>query len=141
MKPMKPMKPMKKPRGYLLLEMLIGGSIAAVTIGALVILLANARNTGTVMAKDRTANFLIDQGLEQARSKRFLGLTPTSDTGFVAVTGLSHNYQRRTQVGPVISEVLEAGQSTDYVVVTVSARYRHPSGSFKTHTSSIRVYE
>lgn len=61
------MNRIEQPRGYMLLEVMIGGAIAAVIIGTLLTSLADARQRNTLAARDVIAAQLVQEKLEERR--------------------------------------------------------------------------
>lgn len=123
------------PRGWLLVEVAIGGVMASVILGGLLIQAGASMDQTTTVSRQITAAQLAQQGVEQARSLGMAMPTGSSDIGVPA--NLTGTYTRTRSV--------TAGTET---VGTLTLQYRDisvtvtfPSGSqTKTVTLSTRVY-
>lgn len=79
------------PRGWLLVEVAIGGVMASAIIGALIVNTGSAMDRTTVASRQLTAMMLAQQAVEQSRAA---GTTPTSSGDIGVPSGLSGRYTR-----------------------------------------------
>ncbi len=123
-------------RGYLLLEVTMAGVITGIAVTALLVQLGDARVKSIGAARDITAQGLVAQGIERARSK---GFGNVADVASAPVTGLQGTYTRQTVVVDG-SETLFGTQTTAFKDVTVTVT--RPEGSItRTYTAALRLYE
>ena len=123
-------------RGYLLLEVTLAGVITGIAVTALIVQLGDARVKSISAARDMTAQGLVAQGIERARSKGFDNVVDIAST---PITGLQGTYSRATTVVPG-DETLFAAQTTAFKDVTVTVT--HPQGSgTRTYKAAVRLYE
>ena len=81
----------KHPRGWLLVEVAVGGVMASTIIGALIINTGSAMDRTTVASRQLTAMMLAQQAVEQSRAA---GTTLTSSGNIGVPAGLSGSYTR-----------------------------------------------
>lgn len=87
----------KNPRGWLLVEVAVGGVMASAIIGALIINTGSAMDRTTVASRQMTAMMLAQQAIEESRAAG-TALTSSGDIG--VPPGLSGRYTRtRTEAG------------------------------------------
>lgn len=79
------------PRGWLLVEVAVGGVMASVVIGALLVNTGAAMDRTTFASRQMTATMLAQQAIEQSRSAG-TALTSSGDIG--VPSGLSGSYTR-----------------------------------------------
>jgi hypothetical protein len=75
----------------LLVEVAVGGVMASVILGALLVNIGGAHDRTTIIARQMTARMLAEQGIEQIRSK---GLAGTSSSVAAVPTTLTGTYTR-----------------------------------------------
>lgn len=129
-------------RGYLLMEMMVGGAMAAVILMGVLSLIASGRAANVAASRDITANQLVNETMEQ---KRFGAFPPTA----VAATVLSAaggRYTRTVAVanGPGCPEVRTRPGGGTYSFtcrdVTVTVTFDN-QGRTRTSSASMRMYQ
>jgi hypothetical protein len=152
MKPL--MKPVMKPlmkkaqRGYLLLEMVVCGALAAVILAGILSQLVRARNLNVATGRDVIASQLVLERLEIARNTPFGSLTNGSSTTDTPLIG----YTRTTAISASCSETMTfpapAGTATvacKDITVTVTFRMNQTGAGtgLQTRTSqaTTRIYQ
>lgn len=87
-----PLKRLRKnPRGWLLVEVAVGGVMASAIIGALIINLGAANDRTTFASRQVTCLMLAQQAIEESR---VAGIATTSSGNIGVPAGLSGNYTR-----------------------------------------------
>lgn len=153
-------------RGYLLLEVLIAGAIAATMLGTAMFQLQSARAKTVRAEREQVAQLLVVQRLEQARTFGFPRLSPTPvapfnatnragataetlDAASLGVTGLVGKYTRRTWTTPAPSTCTSAGVGCDdvngyilpYAQVSVEVQFTvNEQPTTITQTGTTRIY-
>lgn len=126
-----------QPRGYLMMEVAIGGAMAAVIIAGIVTLVADARVKRTAAARDVVASQLVLDKLEDLRNSNPIaggsdtplpGYTRTWTAAAAAVETLTTPFGNITM------------NSTE-VVVTVTYNSNASSNPVRTATARSRVYQ
>lgn len=125
----------RAPRGWLLVEVAIGGVMASVILGGLLITAGASMDQTTTVSRQITAAQLAQQGVEQARAQ---GMALTAGTANIGVpAGLTGSYTRSRTV-TAGTETVGAFTMT-YRDVTVTVTF--PSGNqTKSVVLSTRVY-
>jgi type II secretory pathway pseudopilin PulG len=140
-----PKKTSPKRRGYLLIEVAIGGVMAAVVVGSVLELLGHANDRTAISARQETALSLANQAIEQARSAG-IGLTNGSNVDVPVPTGLNGRYTRTRTVTSgttTVSSTSPAGAAVDllldYKDVSVTVTFTTKQGP-RTVTLQTRIY-
>lgn len=123
-------------RGYLLLEVTIAGTIAAIAVASLLTMLGDTRAQSISVARDITARGIVARGLERARSKGYLGVVAVAPAAEPNVTG-TYMVETQVQAG---SEVLFGTQTSAYKDVTVIVTHSSRAGTV-TESALVRLYE
>jgi type II secretory pathway pseudopilin PulG len=130
------------PRGYLLLEIAIGGALLAVLISVLLTALANARVRNVKAGRDAIAAQLVQEQIERERSVGFAG-TPSStcddDGALHDVTGQTGVYRRSCDVAPDTRTLL--GVTLNLQRVTVVVEYTPEAGAPRRFTAITEVFQ
>lgn len=129
------------PRGYLMIDIMVGGALAAVVIAGLLTVLASARQKNVAATRDIIATQLVVEKLEQQRAAGFTALTVGTATE-PEVAGQTGKYQRVTVI-TAGSENVGTGVDTFTLAfkdVAVTVTYETVDGQRKTQAAS-RVYE
>jgi type II secretory pathway pseudopilin PulG len=130
----------KNPRGYLLIEVAIGGVMAGVIIASLLQNIGDANDRTTIAGRRETAAMLAEQAIEQARAEG-LGLSVGSNVTIAVPAGLNGTYTRtRTVTSGTETLTSASGNLTvNYREVTVTVTFPNASGA-KTVTMTSRIY-
>lgn len=123
-------------RGYLLAEVMVASAITAVALVALLGQAGDGLVQSTTIARDLTAQGLVNRSFEEIRGLGFAGVTAKAET---AVTGVHGEYTRQIKV-TTGSEALFGSSSSNYKDVEVIIR-RKVAGKTKTYQSQVRVYD
>lgn len=108
-------------RGYLLIDVMIAGALAAVVIVSVLTVLANARARNVAAARDVIATQLVLEKLDQVRSVAFASLAGAAGDE-PAVADVNGTYRRLTTVGPLANETV-SGTPLPFRDVTVMVSY------------------
>jgi type II secretory pathway pseudopilin PulG len=130
-------KKKKHPRGWLMVEVAIGGVMASVIVGALLVNVGDAMDKSTVIGRELTANMLAQQAIEMARAVD----RTTLASGPVAVpSGLAGTYTRNQTVtqNAVCATVNTITISCTDVVVTVT--FPLVDGTTKSFTLETQIF-
>lgn len=132
----------RRRRGYLLLEVMIGGVLAASILGFLMVTWVHARNLGVKAARSSVAADLAAHALEVARSLDYADLSAANLPATGPVVGLKGSYDRTvtlttgTEVDPTGS-----GEDLDYTDITVTISFVLTSGQVEDVTVAMRRYD
>ena len=145
-----------KRRGYLLLEVMVGGVMAATVLGALMVSLVGARNTRVAASRDATASSLAAFVIERARSLQYddagdqltlanlsqggtaVLTTPGPDTTIFIAPNLRGEYEVSVTLQPG-TETSLSGETLAYKALTVEVSYEL-RGQIRDVTASTRIY-
>lgn len=128
-------RPSKNPRGWLLVEVAVGGVMASVIIGALLVNTGAAMDRTTFASRQMTATMLAQQAIEQSRAAG-IALTSSGDIG--VPSGLSGRYTRTRNETVGTTTIGTSVINFKEVSVTVSFN-THDYGN-KSVTLQTRVY-
>lgn len=139
-------------RGYLLLEVMIGGALCAVIIAGLMTQLSHVRKHTTYTSRDLTASQLLLEKLEERRHAAATVFPPTASPPSETITALDGRYTRTVSVnstGCPESVVNPAGGPAmslpcNNIVVTVTFDADDPSTvpiERRTATATTRVFQ
>lgn len=136
----------RKHRGYLLIDIMIGGAMAAVIIAGVLTVLANARAKNVAAARDVVASQLVLEKLEQQRSLGFAGVAAATEPTVAGVTGA---FKREVTVSAIGTDTVVSGTHTStlrFRDVTVTVTYKvgellQRGGGTRTSQATTRVYE
>ena len=123
------------PRGWLLVEVAVGGVMASVIIGALLVNIGGAVDRTTVISRQMTARMLAEQGLEQIRSK---GITGSPSDVAPVPSGLTGTYTRACTTASTSNPVGGINLTTLTISCTVTFP-TSPPGQIKTVTVSTAI--
>ena len=139
-----------QPRAYLLIDVMIGGALAAVVIAGLLSVLVDARAKNVQATRDVVATQLVLESLERCRAAGFAGVSgatcPLAAPPGTAVPGQTGNYKRSIQSSVAGSpETINAIQ-LPFKDVTVTVTYvvgGPTAGTNATRTSqaTTRIYQ
>lgn len=124
------------PRGWLLIEVAIGGVMASVIVAALLVNIGSANDRTTVISRQMTAMMLAQQAIEESRAA---GTAVTSSGNIGVPTGLSGTYTRsRTESSSTLSV---SGTNIDVKDVSVTVSFQTHEFGTKTVTLQTRISE
>lgn len=126
------------PRGWLLVEVAIGGVMAAVILGAVLVNIGDATNKTTAIGRNLTSQMLAQQGIEQARALKNARTVLADGTITLPVPNTLRGTYTRTRT--ITSGTTSAGGKTlPFKEVAVSVSY--PSGNSRSSlTLRTRIY-
>lgn len=125
-----------KPRGYMLLEAMMAGSMTAIAVLGVMTLLADGRVRSIGAARTATAQELVSQQLEAARVLGFAGAAASPPA---VVPGLAGKYTREVVVVGG-ADTLVGSESSNYKDVTVSVTFNDGAVT-RTRQATVRLYE
>ena len=126
------------PRGWLLVEVAIGGVMASVILDRLLVNIGDAYDKTTVVGREVTANMLAQQAVEQARAIAD-PTTLTDGTTTIAVpAGLTGTYARTRTVSS--GTVTNAGLVQNFKDVQVLVTFPLVNGNTKNIRLETRIY-
>jgi type II secretory pathway pseudopilin PulG len=114
-------RPARDPRGWLLVEVAVGGVMAAAIIGMLLVNTGAAMDRTTIASRQMTAVMLAQQAIEQSRAA---GTAATSSGNIGVPSGLSGKYTRTRS---------ETSGTTTIGATTISFKEVSVTVSFNTH--------
>ena len=137
-----PVIPSKKkrrgPRGWLLVEVTVGGVMVSVILGGLLINVGDAMDKSAVVGRKLTAQMLAKQGIEQARAvTNAVGVLVDGTTTLAVPATLRGSYTRTRTISSGTTMVGTLAVSFKDVAVTVTFPQR--SGT-KTIFLQTRIY-
>lgn len=135
--------PATSPRGYILLEVVMGGAMAAVIIAGILTTVAHTRAKNVYAARDVTASQLVLERLEERRALGYAAVTAMSET---PVTGVVGRYDRVTAVTDCVETVPAPGANTNCRDITVTVSYTATDvgaggGTIRRSQATARVYQ
>lgn len=134
------MRTRSAPRGFLLVDTMIAGAIAAVVIAGVLSVLANARARNVAAARDVVASQLVLERLDQIRSLPFASI---ASEAAAPVSGVTGSYTRSATVSNTGSPETVGSFSLAFVDVTVTVTYRTTAAfdsKIRTSQATSRVY-
>jgi type II secretory pathway pseudopilin PulG len=134
-------------RGYLLLEVLVGGVMAASVLGLLMVTMMNARNMRVRSSRKATAGSIVAQLTEKARSLQYDDSTDsltvnaiTGGAGSPYTVTLKGSYD--VTVGVTAgTENSPTGETLNYKDVTIAVSFVAPGGLLDDVVGATRIYE
>lgn len=123
------------PRGYLLLEVTVGGAMAAVIIAGVLTIVSDVRVKGIQAARDVTASQLVLERIEERRALGFAGAAAMTENPVAAVTG---RYVRTTTVVDCTETVPAPGANLPCKDITVTVTFGAPA---RRSQATARVYQ
>lgn len=133
----------RRSRGYLLMEMMVGGAMAAVILLGVLSLIASARAANIAARRDITANQLVTEMIEQ---KRFGAFPPTAVVA-TPISAAGGVYTRTVDVtdGPACPETrTNPGGGPAFSLacrdVTVTVTFDN-QGVTRTASATMRMYQ
>ena len=126
-----------RPRGYLLLEVMVGGVLTSVVLAGLLIHLGAAHTASTHAARESTARQIVRASLEEARAVGFNGVTSSTVSQLPGFTGI---YARTITVSAVQTETYFGSEVSRYKTVTARVDF-NLNGKPKDFQEETRVYE
>jgi len=125
-------------RGYLLLEVMVGGVLAAAALGDLIIEIGAYGDRTSRAGRDVTAHLLAQQVLEQARATPIASLTAGTTT-----IAKPAQFKGKYTITRVVTAGTETGPSSTTITyrdVTVTVTFPQHSGT-RTTTINARIYD
>lgn len=116
------------PRGWLLIEVTIGGIMASVILGALLVNVGDAMDRSSVVGRKLTAQMLAKQGIEQARAITNPVVNLPDSSGTLAVPASLQGTYTRTRTITSGSTVV-GGLTVRFVDVAVTVTFPQKSGT------------
>lgn len=130
-------------RGFLLIDVMIAGALAAVVIGSVLSVLANARSKNVAAARDVIATQLVLEKLDQVRSLPFGSLAGAAGTE-ATVPNVTGKYARVTAVTASANETVSS-TAMPFRDVTVTVTYTSdafgPGAGTRATQATTRVYQ
>jgi hypothetical protein len=131
-----------KKRGYILLEVVVGGAMAAVLIAGLMTQVASSRQDNVVAGRDVIASVLVTERLEAERSRGHGFSGCAADSSPTVVTGQQGNYTRTCSRAALAESVRGVNLPYDEVTVTVEYKTSRPAPRDKRQIQAVtRVYK
>lgn len=130
---------LRKLRGWLLIEVTIGGVMASVVLGALLVNVGDSMDKSAVVGRKLTAQMLAKQGIEQIRARNnpvitVADVTPT-DIGVPA--GLRGTYTRTREITSGTETI--GGLTVRFKEITVTVTFPQRTAT-KTVVMKSRLY-
>jgi type II secretory pathway pseudopilin PulG len=126
-------------RGWLMIEVAVGGVMASVILGSLLIQVGDSMDKTVVVGRELTATMLAQQAIEQARGIAAPFVNLTDGTTTVAVpSGMTGTYTRTRTVAS--GHVTIAGQALSFKDVKVTVTFPTNDGLTKTVLLETRLY-
>jgi Tfp pilus assembly protein PilV len=109
-------------RGFLLIDVMVAGAIAAVGVASVLPLVANARAKNVAAARDVIASQLVLEKIEQVRS---LSYAAVADAGLTeaSVANVTGTFTRVTTTATAGSPETVSGTALPFIDVTVTVTY------------------
>lgn len=130
-------------RGYVLIEVMVGGALFAVLVSVLLTQLAEARTRNVIAGRDVVAAQLVQEQLGRERAAGYAG-TPsaTCNAAFAAVASQTGKYERKCEVVNGTRTVGSAATQTLNVnTVTVTVRYDNSADGVRTIAAATEIYQ
>jgi hypothetical protein len=122
----------KKQRGYLLIDVMVGGALAAVVVAGVLTVLASARTKNVHTARDIVASQLVLDQLERCRSFGFANIGVAGKCPLIvtptAVAGQTGNYLMTVAATAAANETINSIKLR-FRDVTVTVQYNAERGS------------
>ncbi|MBI1948892.1 MAG: hypothetical protein HYS27_24610 [Deltaproteobacteria bacterium] len=128
-------RPGNDPRGWLLVEVAVGGVMASVIIGALLVNTGAAMDRTTFASRQMTATMLAQQAIEQSRAAG-IALTSSGDIG--VPSGLSGRYTRTRN--ETVGSTTIGTNVINFKEVTVTVSFNTHDYGNKIVTLQTRIY-
>jgi type II secretory pathway pseudopilin PulG len=130
-------KKRRSPGGWLMVEVAIGGVMASVIVGALLVNVGDAMDKSTVIGRELTAQMLAQQAIEQARAVDRTTLT----TGAIAIpAGLAGTYTRQQTVTQSTACATVNTIAIGCTDVVVQVTFPLVDGTTKAYTLETRIF-
>lgn len=126
----------RRPRGWLLVEVAVGGVMASVIIGALLVNTGAAMDRTTIASRQMTAMLLAQEAIEASRAA---GVAATSSGNIGVPAGLSGSYTR-TRTETVDATATVGGRTVTVKDVTVTVTFPTHDYGTKRVTLQTRIY-
>ena len=135
-----------RPRGYLLMEVMVGGAMAAVVLVGMLSFISSGRVKNVAAARSITANHLVNETLEQTRA----GVYPPVAVGATVVVAAGGRYTRTTTVNATDCPEIRAnpGGGTAFSMgctnVNVTVSFSNTDAgvtTLKTSSATMRMYD
>ena len=138
-----------KRRGFLLIDVMIAGAIAAVVIAGILTVIASARSANVAAARDVIAAQLVLEKIDQMRSEPFAALTTGTFSTENPVAGATGRYQRVVTVSGIVTDTVVSGTSSNALSgrnITVTVTYVSDAANIannttRTSAATTRVYQ
>lgn len=126
-------------RGYILLEVMMGGAMTALLCAHLLSSLSDARVRNVLAARDGVAAALVQDKIEEARSRGFGNAGTICSGAFVVVPNQQAAYRRSCTIGAAQSQTLN-GVAVQFEPVDVVVEYDTTNGT-RNAKASTRMYQ
>jgi type II secretory pathway pseudopilin PulG len=133
-------------RGYLLLEVLVGGVMAASVLGLLMVTMVTARNMRVRSSRRATAGSLVAQLTEKARSLQYDSASDaltvnniTGGAGSPYTVTLKGSYDVTVAVAPG-TEPSPTSETLNFKDVTITVSFVAPGGLLDDVVGATRIY-
>lgn len=134
-----PARRRRGPRGWLLVEVTVGGVMASVVLGALLVNVGDSMDKSSIVGRRLTAQMLAKQGIEQARAIANPQANLPDGTVTIAAPSTLRGSYTRTRV--VSSGVTTIGTNTvNFKDVTVTVTFPNKTAT-KTVSLQTRIYD
>lgn len=132
-------KKSRNPGGWLLVEVTLGGVMASVALGALLVNVGDAMDKSAIVGRKLTAQMLAKQGIEQVRALDEPQTRLADGTANVPVASTVRGSYTRSRT--VTSGTTTVGaQSLQYKDITITVAFPNKSGA-KTVSMQTRIYD
>lgn len=131
-----PKRTRRGPRGWLLLEVAVGGVMASVILAELLVSVGAAGDRSTYVGRRVTAKMLAEQTLEQARATVYGSLVNGTTTETINLQG---QYTRVVTITSSVATGIGGGTTLNYKNVSVTVRFG--TNPQRTLTMGSRVYQ
>lgn len=126
-------------RGYILLEVLMGGAMTALVVTGLLSSLADARVKNIIAGRDAVAAGLAQSMMEEVRSRGFGNATSLCTGAFAPVPNQQAAYRRRCTLAAAASHTLNTVTVT-FEKVDIVIEFDTVNGK-RTAKASTRMYQ
>ena len=128
----------QRPRGYLLIDVMIGGVLVAIVLATILSVVLHARSRNVYAARDVVATQLVLERLDQVRSQAF-GAIAAGTTTEATVAGItSGRYSRTTVI--TTGNTNGGGFTLDFKEIRVTVTYTTQDSGVRTSQATTRVY-
>ncbi len=129
----------KRTRGYLLLDIAVGGALVAVVVGTVLSVMVHARARNVQSARDVVASQLVSEELTHQQALGFSGVTASGPATVAGETGV---YTRTVVVtGPTSETSGAVTMRFKSVSVTVTYVVNNNAKPIRTFSADTRVYQ